>query len=193
MYVSLEEEKRAATIKLENLAENLLTDSSSDHPSSQSTERDLLGEIGGDSLTSVRFLNRLQAGLGNSISMNVWQSVTSIGDLADFLVSADALGIAAYQEKNSLASEDLRNFGKKDWQIDSRSFSDTSHLNSSDIVLLTGGTGFLGCFILYELLSRPECKTVYCIVRSRDHEDGLNRIKSTFIKRRSTSFCPTSS
>jgi len=42
-------------------------------------------------------------------------------------------------------------------------------------VLLTGGTGFLGTFLLSELLERTDA-TVYCLVRARDPADGERRL-----------------
>jgi amino acid adenylation domain-containing protein/thioester reductase-like protein len=42
-------------------------------------------------------------------------------------------------------------------------------------ILLTGATGFLGAFILEELL-RASKAIVYCLVRARDHEEGMRRI-----------------
>ena len=37
-----------------------------------------------------------------------------------------------------------------------------------EIVLLTGASGFLGRFILWELLHNESCRTVYCICRQGD-------------------------
>ncbi|MEA2490646.1 MAG: hypothetical protein QOH21_2438, partial [Acidobacteriota bacterium] len=42
--------------------------------------------------------------------------------------------------------------------------------------LLTGATGFLGAFLLDELL-RATPATVYCLVRAKDPDDGLRRIR----------------
>src|SRR4029453_5620531 len=43
-------------------------------------------------------------------------------------------------------------------------------------ILLTGATGFLGAFLLDELL-RQTAATVYCLVRSADEEAGRRRIE----------------
>jgi amino acid adenylation domain-containing protein/thioester reductase-like protein len=42
-------------------------------------------------------------------------------------------------------------------------------------ILLTGATGFLGAFILEELLHASDA-VIYCLVRARDREEGLRRI-----------------
>ncbi|ODV92554.1 hypothetical protein CANCADRAFT_1144 [Tortispora caseinolytica NRRL Y-17796] len=45
-------------------------------------------------------------------------------------------------------------------------------------VLLTGATGFLGSFILKDVLSRGEHVFVYAHVRGKDKQDGLRRVKN---------------
>ena len=44
-------------------------------------------------------------------------------------------------------------------------------------VFLTGATGFLGAFVLRDLLSRPNVKKVICLVRASDKQKGLERLK----------------
>jgi len=44
-------------------------------------------------------------------------------------------------------------------------------------VLLTGATGFLGAFLLDQLLRRPDGPGVVCLVRAHDAGVGLRRIR----------------
>lgn len=46
-------------------------------------------------------------------------------------------------------------------------------------VLLTGVTGFLGSFVLKDLLDRSQTKRVIAHVRAKDNEHGFNRIRET--------------
>uniref|UniRef100_UPI00245718B1 thioester reductase domain-containing protein n=1 Tax=Nocardia cyriacigeorgica TaxID=135487 RepID=UPI00245718B1 len=48
-------------------------------------------------------------------------------------------------------------------------------------VLLTGATGFLGVHLLRELLDRTDSR-VWCLVRGRDHADGLRRISAALAR-----------
>ena len=51
-------------------------------------------------------------------------------------------------------------------------------------VCLTGATGFLGAFILRDLLSRPSrIAKVFCIVRAKDNEEASARVKSSLADR----------
>ncbi|KAI8968242.1 L-aminoadipate-semialdehyde dehydrogenase [Mycotypha africana] len=47
--------------------------------------------------------------------------------------------------------------------------------------ILTGGTGFLGAFILSRLLHYPGTKKVICIVRAKDNETAFHRVKQAAI------------
>ncbi|TLG08753.1 amino acid adenylation domain-containing protein [Nocardia cyriacigeorgica] len=48
-------------------------------------------------------------------------------------------------------------------------------------VLLTGATGFLGVHLLRELLDRTDSR-IWCLVRGRDHADGLRRITAALAR-----------
>ncbi|MDO4380189.1 MAG: thioester reductase domain-containing protein [Clostridia bacterium] len=48
-------------------------------------------------------------------------------------------------------------------------------------IFLTGATGFLGAFLVRDLLNKNGETTVYCLVRCVNKYDGLDRIKSNMI------------
>ncbi len=50
-------------------------------------------------------------------------------------------------------------------------------------VLLTGGTGFLGAYLLHEFLARTDAR-IYCLVRARGHAEALDRIVSALCRYR---------
>jgi L-aminoadipate-semialdehyde dehydrogenase len=57
-------------------------------------------------------------------------------------------------------------------------FKTPESLPAQSTVFLTGATGFLGAFILYDLLSRTETvKKVICHVRAKDSATALQRLK----------------
>ncbi|MGL6339672.1 MAG: thioester reductase domain-containing protein [Waterburya sp.] len=46
-------------------------------------------------------------------------------------------------------------------------------------ILVTGATGFLGAFIVWELLQQTQAN-IYCLVRADDHQSATTRIKNNF-------------
>jgi L-aminoadipate-semialdehyde dehydrogenase len=50
-------------------------------------------------------------------------------------------------------------------------------------IFLTGGTGFLGVFILSRLLSLERVAKVTCLVRGKNDEDALARLRTAAIDR----------
>lgn len=54
-------------------------------------------------------------------------------------------------------------------------------LGDGDRVFLTGATGFLGAFLLRDLLARPDAR-VHCLVRAADPTDGMLRLRRALEK-----------
>jgi hypothetical protein len=49
-------------------------------------------------------------------------------------------------------------------------------------LFLTGATGFLGAFMLADLLSQKEQPVVKCLVRCKSEADGIERLRKTLNK-----------
>jgi surfactin family lipopeptide synthetase C len=64
--------------------------------------------------------------------------------------------------------------------LQDRPFEYPNEINS---ILLTGATGFLGAFLLSELLQQTEAK-IYCLVRVGNLEEGKQKIKQSLVKYR---------
>ena len=56
-----------------------------------------------------------------------------------------------------------------------------SNVTDPRSIFLTGATGFLGAFLLYELLKRTNAE-IYCLVRSSNTEEARKRIQATLKK-----------
>ncbi|KAI0378792.1 L-aminoadipate-semialdehyde dehydrogenase [Hypomontagnella monticulosa] len=52
-----------------------------------------------------------------------------------------------------------------------------------EVVLLTGATGSLGAHVLSQVVSLPQVKKVYCLVRARTAEDARSRVESSLKSR----------
>lgn len=55
------------------------------------------------------------------------------------------------------------------------------HADECASIFLTGATGFLGAFLIKDILTRSPDTVVYCLTRCHDFFDGLDRIKMNMI------------
>ena len=62
-------------------------------------------------------------------------------------------------------------------------FSPLLYFNCPEVVLLTGGTGYVGSFVAQHLGIDTAVSTVYCLVRASDAGAAKQRLLSTFTKR----------
>lgn len=53
--------------------------------------------------------------------------------------------------------------------------------HESTDIFITGATGFLGAFLIKDILLRNNATRVYCLTRCHDEYDGLDRIRSNMI------------
>jgi thioester reductase-like protein len=122
-------------------------------------------ELGGDSIVSLQMVNRARTAGLPITPRDIFQYQT-VGELAD-----------AIEQNGSGAAEIIRDLAVEavlDTDIaptaETRAASDMAH------VMLTGASGFLGAFLLSELLRRTRA-TVYCLVRSPNAKEGGMRIQ----------------
>ncbi len=55
------------------------------------------------------------------------------------------------------------------------------HISKPHHIFLTGATGFVGAFLLHELLEQTQAK-IYCLVRSSNESEGAKRLQKTLEK-----------
>jgi thioester reductase-like protein len=67
--------------------------------------------------------------------------------------------------------------------LDSEILDSLKERSQGENIFLTGVTGFLGSFLLRELLDSSDT-TIYCLVRTHSKEEGMQRIKTTLQKYR---------
>ncbi len=127
--------------------------------------RDDLFSLGGHSLLAARLLTRVQASFGRAPSLaQLFQSPT-IEALASLLDGAAPAPSAPDLWAEALLDADI-------------SCEDALPMREGEPshILLTGATGFLGAFLLHELLDRTSAR-ILCLVRSRSREEARARIR----------------
>lgn len=128
-----------------------------------------LVSYGLDSLNAVRITAEIEEELNVSIFIATLFESPSIHHLVKEL-------------KNQISNKqhrpiklDLNREAQLDPSITFESFKSKTWENPASI-LLTGSTGFLGAFVLYELLQNTSAK-IYCLARANDEVEAKNRIQ----------------
>jgi amino acid adenylation domain-containing protein/thioester reductase-like protein len=136
--------------------------------------------LGGHSLLVVQTTARLRKSLGVEIRVDALFARPVLSDFARGVESARNGGVLATMgadgtEYLPIVVRDLGAEAILDASIVPS--SQTPAAKPAENVFLTGASGFLGCFLLAELLNSTQ-STVYCLVRASTNEDGMARIRA---------------
>ena len=122
-------------------------------------------DLGGYSLLLVQLLWRIQQEMGLVVSMaDLWQnpSISGILELKKNQGAQTEIEWVSIEKELQLGIE-----------VDELHTSNGSHDFKN--VLLTGATGFIGAFLLHDLLRKTHAK-VYCLVRNKNEISGKERL-----------------
>ncbi|MEV4629852.1 thioester reductase domain-containing protein [Micromonospora sp. NPDC049523] len=136
-------------------------------------------EMGFDSLLSVELRNQIGARTDLRLPATVVFDQPTPKALAAFLRAALVEPVASGRTRPSVRSRQERDFGGEVRLADDiqPATEVLPALADPGQVLLTGASGFLGAFLLRDLL-RATTATVHCLVRAADEEDGLRRLEA---------------
>jgi thioester reductase-like protein len=128
--------------------------------------------LGLDSLMSVEVVNRIERDFGLRLSADFLSRSSSPKDLADGLLSR-----LQQQDLSPIAEEIVPNLADEVKLPEDWSPADAA----ADCwpprrILFTGATGYLGAYLLAELLERTDCE-IYCLVRAENAEAALDRLR----------------
>ncbi|WP_332994540.1 thioester reductase domain-containing protein [Scytonema sp. PRP1] len=136
-----------------------------------------LSELRLDSLMNIDLKNRIDTELGVDIPIEMFLGSSNINQLVNLLLQQLAAKNTITSQKSSAQlATDLNSEIVLDSTI-LPEYPFESIITEPTAIFLTGTTGFLGAFLLQELLLKTQAN-VYCLVRSTDAESGKKRIKN---------------
>ncbi|MFE9581762.1 amino acid adenylation domain-containing protein [Nocardia sp. NPDC006044] len=125
-------------------------------------------DLGGHSLLAAQLILRLKQTFGEDIALGSLFARPTVAGVVALLA-----GEAATEETIDLEAEvaaAIESWPAAPWAVAPPTTGE---------VLLTGATGFVGAFLLRELLARTDSR-VHCLVRADSREEGLARLAATF-------------
>jgi myxalamid-type nonribosomal peptide synthetase MxaA len=133
-------------------------------------------EIGGHSLLTVRLLSKLRERTGQTIQISDFFEHPTIIGMAQLLKAADTpdeINTKSKTEKKfiNLATEAFLPEQIKAGELQFKPDRQVSN------ILLTGATGFVGPFLIAELIRQTSAK-IYSLVRAENQEQGMQRIRN---------------
>ncbi|GAM29191.1 hypothetical protein SAMD00019534_123670 [Acytostelium subglobosum LB1] len=132
-------------------------------------------QIGGDSLGAVRLSSLLKEKVNINVSpqfiLNKNNNLQSLARMMEMNMDEYELPPVKIDWEQEMVLEDAIQMGDKTIK---------PIKNSGNCVFLTGATGFLGSFLLFELITKPSVESVLCLVRSvTSEQEAFNKLVQT--------------
>ena len=132
-----------------------------------------LFDLGMDSLMAVELVGSIRSQLQAELPIAEFMQASNIATLAALLLKQFAPNAAT--EDVTVSVLNLNDEAVLDESI--YPITETAEKTEITSILLTGASGFLGAFLLSELLKQTEAH-IYCLVRAADTASGIDKIRN---------------
>ncbi|MBN3950377.1 MAG: thioester reductase domain-containing protein [Nostoc sp. NMS7] len=130
-------------------------------------------ELGGHSMLATQLVLQLRETFQVELSLRSLLETPTVADFAQVIDIARREG--SFSENRATTDTDLQAEAVLDPAINPEALP-VEYIAEPANIFLTGVTGFLGAFLLHELLEQTPAN-IYCLVRAHDAEEGKNRIQ----------------
>lgn len=133
-------------------------------------------DLGGDSLKIMAVITVLESRFGVELNPREVLLEPTAKKISALVVSAADKNVQTPEaqsvdlRKEAVLPDGICKIGEYDFEAE-----------ESRNIFITGATGFLGAFLVKDLLEKNSEITVYCLTRCRDGYDGLERIKANML------------
>jgi amino acid adenylation domain-containing protein/thioester reductase-like protein len=131
-------------------------------------------ECGGDSLRTALLLSRVQEIFQVQVPLECLFQAPTVATFAEILMVVQAAGSAAQFQ---MTAADLNREAMLDPQIQPQ----TAVKANRQQLFITGATGFIGAFLMQELLHEYPQATLYCLVRADSMAEAADRLRETLV------------
>lgn len=129
-------------------------------------------DLGGDSLRTTQLISQVEKAYQVIVPLIEFLNAPTISSLAS-LIQRSCTDVQAATERMSLQQLQAEAVLDKAIQY---SFSHFRQSTEPEAIFLTGATGFIGRFLLYELLQQTQAK-IYCLVRAEDLSQANQKLR----------------